>query len=447
MTSLVWLRRSLRLYDNPGLHLALESSQSAIVLYIDCPQQDALHQISPHQRQLVKQCWNSVSQSLNNNGIQTIWLDGSDYADLPHQLEALCRQHQVEHIYYQKEYLLNEQQRDKAVYAMCQQHGIQIHAHHGFYLVPPGKVTKSDGAPYKVYTPFKKAFIQQLLDQPLAPKPLPDALSTSQSAVADPILDRLSEFIQTQAPDYKAKRDFPAQNATSQLSAALAIGQVSPRQCLASLLANYGPEIYDPQHACHNWLSQLIWRDFYGHIAWHFPQVIKGKAFKEETDNIAWHESPSQLAAWQSGQTGFPIVDAGMRQLNQTGWMHNRVRMIVASFLTKDLFINWREGEQYFMRHLIDADFANNNGGWQWAASTGTDAAPYFRVFNPTTQSERFDPNGDYIRRYVPELSGLSGKQIHNPPNAIRKQVGYPEAMVDHKAARQYAIDIFKALG
>ena len=220
------------------------------------------------------------------------------------------------------------------------------------------------------------------------------------------IRDRLRDFCRERVQDYDRKRDIPGEPGTSRLSAALAIGLLSPRQCLARLQAEQ-ETANESASGPHVWLSELIWREFYQHVAFHFPRVVKGRAFKEETDAIRWRDDEADFQAWCEGRTGFPIVDAGMRQLKQTGWMHNRLRMITASFLVKDLHIDWRRGERYFMSQLIDGEFASNNGGWQWAASTGTDAAPYFRVFNPTTQGKRFDPEGHFIRQYVPELLSL----------------------------------------
>ena len=192
------------------------------------------------------------------------------------------------------------------------------------------------------------------------------------------------------------------------------------------------------------WLQELIWREFYQVVIFNFPNVCRGKPFKANTDQLPWRYDPQLLTAWQQGQTGFPIVDAGMRQLNETGWMHNRVRMICAMFLTKNLFIDWRLGERYFSEHLIDGDFAANNGGWQWCASTGTDAVPYFRIFNPTEQSKRFDPTGAYIRHYCPELGDFNEHEIHNPPELFRGN--YPAPIVNYKLSREYTLAAFKKL-
>lgn len=194
------------------------------------------------------------------------------------------------------------------------------------------------------------------------------------------------------------------------------------------------------------WIGELIWREFYRHILIGFPQVCMNRPFRVETDRLPWRYDEGQFEAWCAGRTGVPVVDAGMRQLAQTGWMHNRLRMITAMFLTKDLFIDWRLGERHFMRHLVDGDFANNNGGWQWSASTGTDAAPYFRIFNPFNQSRRYDPTGDYIRRFVPELEGVSADDIHEPHKSKSLATDYPRPIVDHDAVRRGTIKAFQGL-
>jgi deoxyribodipyrimidine photo-lyase len=245
--------------------------------------------------------------------------------------------------------------------------------------------------------------------------------------------------------DYQLARDFPAKPGTSGLSAYLVIGVISVQQAIARLQLEAGASLWQEKSGAAVWLSELIWREFYKHILVAYPALIKHQPFQQDTAAIVWGNNQQWFQAWCDGNTGYPIVDAAMRQLNQTGWMHNRLRMIVASFLVKDLQIDWRWGEAYFMSKLIDGDFAANNGGWQWAASTGTDAAPYFRIFNPVTQSERFDPNGDFIRLLLPELSGLNKKQIHWP-HPLPLSVRYAKPVVDHAKARLLTLAMFKAV-
>jgi deoxyribodipyrimidine photo-lyase len=256
----------------------------------------------------------------------------------------------------------------------------------------------------------------------------------------------LQTFIEHRIRNYQTTRDFPGLDATSRLSVYLTSGILSVRQCLhAAIVANQG-HMAEGDGGIATWISELIWRDFYHHILVGYPRVSRHQPFKLATNRIAWRDAPEDLHAWQTGQTGFPIIDAAMRQLNQTGWMHNRLRMVVAMFLTKNLLIDWRHGERWFMQHLIDGDLAANNGGWQWSASTGTDAVPYFRIFNPVSQSKRFDPDGEFIRQWVPELARVDDKHIHDPHSAKDKRyaaLAYPQPIVDLPASRERALDAF----
>ena len=240
---------------------------------------------------------------------------------------------------------------------------------------------------------------------------------------------------------YGEARDFMAQDGTSKLAMFLKNGSLTVAQIIAIL--GLQKQTFKSEGGASKFIRELIWREFYYHVLWHFPNVEK-EAFNEKYRNIHWDNDEALFQAWKTGMTGFPIVDAAMRQLMATGWMHNRARMIVASFLTKDLLIDWKWGEGWFMNQLLDGDLAPNNGGWQWAASTGCDAQPYFRIFNPVRQSERFDPNGDYIRRYVPELKKLDAKDIHWPSETARKQLGYPAGIVDHREQSIRAQMLFK---
>ncbi len=259
---------------------------------------------------------------------------------------------------------------------------------------------------------------------------------------------RLENFVQ-RIGNYQRVRDMPAVNGTSLLSPYLAAGVISPRQCLAAALAaNKGQIAGDDGVA--TWISELAWRDFYTHVLVGFPRVSKHRPFKLKTDQLNWRTDEPKFEAWKQGRTGYPIVDAGMRQLNQTGWMHNRLRMVTAMFLTKHLLIDWRWGEKYFMQHLIDGELAANNGGWQWSASTGTDSVPYFRIFNPFSQSKRFDPDGDFIKKLCPELSPIPPAALHDEKKfsaAIAKHgVDYPTYIVDYKQGRERALQAFKNL-
>ncbi len=258
----------------------------------------------------------------------------------------------------------------------------------------------------------------------------------------------LHKFCDTDLLHYKEQRDFPNLDATSKLSAYLAVGAISSKQCFLEAL--YANENVFPGNNSNImcWIDELIWRDFYRNVIYFNPDICKGANYNKKYDKIKWNTSVKDYKAWCNGDTGIPIIDAAMRQLVQTGWMHNRLRMIVAMFLTKQLLIDWRKGEKFFSEHLIDLDFASNNGGWQWCASTGTDAVPYFRIFNPITQSQRFDPNGTFIRKYCPNLAKLNAKQIHDPSSHCSAQalrdMQYPNIIVDLKVARARALEMYK---
>jgi deoxyribodipyrimidine photo-lyase len=332
-------------------------------------------------------------------------------------------------------------------------------------MLPPGLLTQT-GKPYTVFTPFKKRWMENWRSQRpnLQPTPKPrkhspfpnvepvpvtaetvqDELWPAGEAVA---MQRLQSFCDERIADYKRDRDRPALEGTSMISPWLAAGVLSARSCLHQALGVNRGRLSGGQEGIDCWITELIWRDFYLHILDCFPLVSKNRAFKRETEAVAWRHSERDFSAWCEGRTGIPIVDAAMRQLRETGWMHNRLRMVVAMFLSKQLLLDWRLGERFFMQHLVDGHLASNNGGWQWAASTGTDAAPYFRIFNPVTQSQRFDPNGDFIRRYVPELAAVEGKDIHLPAPLVREGLApdYPPPIVDLKFGRERAIEAFGA--
>jgi len=259
---------------------------------------------------------------------------------------------------------------------------------------------------------------------------------------------RLERFLEARAAQYLESRDVPSEEATSSVSQYLALGVISARTCLwAAAEANKG-QLTGGKKGLVGWIRQLVWREFYRHVLVGYPRVSMNRAFKAETERIAWRHDETAFHAWSEGRTGVPFIDAGMRQLRESGWMHNRLRMVTAMFLTKDLLIDWRWGERFFMQHLVDGDLANNNGGWQWAASTGTDAAPYFRIFNPWTQGRRYDPDGKFIRRWVPELAGIAPSALHDPKrlaDALPAKPGYPRPLVNHASARVRALEAFQA--
>lgn len=459
MTQLVWFRNDLRSLDNSALVQAARAGQVR-GLFIATPGQWRLHQMAPVKMRLINNAVTQLSGHLAAVGIPLDVVVLDDFAAIPAFLARYCQEQGISALYANREYLVNELARDQAVAAALP---IACHFSDDALLAPPESVLTGQEQPYKVFTPFKKQLKAKLMaalpevqprlkGQSITQAPVPEF---SDSAFDDQLADwpqdeeaallAMRRFVTERVADYKAQRDFPALDITSRLSAALSIGLVSVRQCLWRLLHEHQEAVWDDASGPGTWLNELIWRDFYQHVVWHYPLVVKGRAFQADTDAIAWSYDEAAFKAWCEGRTGFPIVDAAMRQLVQTGWMHNRLRMIVASFLVKDLQIDWRLGEAFFMRHLIDGDFAANNGGWQWAASTGTDAAPYFRIFNPTEQGKRFDPDGRFIRSFLPELQGLDDKYLFEPQR-YPGPLDYPKPLVDHKQARQKTLAMFKAL-
>lgn len=455
MTALVWLRSDLRTYDNSALAAARDSG-ALRVLYIATPGQWQEHGMSLRQQNLIYQVLTDLESSLAQRGIPFDVEVLDHFRDIPAWLARYCEHHHISAVHANREYLVNEWQRDSEVERAL---SLPCHWYHDRLLIEPGAVLTGNGEPYKVFTPFARRWHAILAERHPTPGRRPKALGPARATRAIPrfceevdvsawpgseeqALRRLRRFCAERVQDYHQQRDLPAVDGTSQLSPALAIGLLSPRQCLARLQAESGGAVPQGKNGEATWLNELVWREFYQHVAFQFPRVVKGRAFKPETEQIRWRNNPADFQAWCEGHTGYPIVDAGMRQLKQTGWMHNRLRMITASFLVKDLHIDWRWGERYFLSQLIDGEFAANNGGWQWAASTGTDAAPYFRIFNPTTQGQRFDPKGRFIRRFVPELAGLDNKAMHRPPATA----DYPAPIVDHAEARIQALALFKAV-
>ncbi|KQN54243.1 deoxyribodipyrimidine photo-lyase [Erwinia sp. Leaf53] len=469
LTHLVWLRNDLRIHDNSALYAACRSEGARVLaLFIATPGQWQSHDMAPKQAEYIWQNLQSLQQSLAEKGIPLFLQQCDDFDASVTLLQDFCREHRVDRLFYNYQYEVNERQRDAAVERTLFDDEVMVQGFDDSLLLPPGSVLTGSREMYKVFTPFSKAFVKRLKEglpecvpapavRPDGPLSTPDALQPfdyPREAFDDRLfpvgekaaIARLREFCQQPVTEYPDKRDLPALDGTSRLSACLATGVLSPRQCLHRLLKQHPHGLDDTRVFV--WLNELIWREFYRHLMVAFPALCRHQPFIKWTRNVRWREDAALLQAWQQGKTGYPIVDAAMRQLNALGWMHNRLRMITASFLVKDLLIDWRQGERYFISQLIDGDLAANNGGWQWAASTGTDSAPYFRIFNPTTQGERFDLNGEFIRRWVPELSRVPEKYIHQPHEWAKKnqqKLDYPAPIVEHKQARQQTLDAFEA--
>ncbi|KTR48759.1 deoxyribodipyrimidine photolyase [Pantoea ananatis] len=467
-THLVWLRNDLRINDNLALHAACTQPDARVIaLFIATPGQWQQHEMAARQVAFIHQSLDMLQSSLAERGIPLHFHQCDDFAASIDFLVAFCQKQQVDKLFYNYQYEVNERERDASAEKRLHEANVVCQGFDDSLLLPPGSIQTGDGEMYKVFTPFSKAFLRRLQQglpecvpapkaregAPLkAPKSLPPfdyPQADIDTALFPPgeqaAVKRLREFAKQAVLDYAKQRDLPALDSTSRLSVYLSTGVLSPRQCLHRILHEQ-PKALDSSPAA-VWINELIWREFYRHLIVAHPRLCKHQPFVHWTRNVAWQRNSAHFEAWKAGKTGYPIVDAAMRQMQTIGWMHNRLRMITASFLVKDLLIDWREGERYFMQQLIDGDLAANNGGWQWAASTGTDAAPYFRIFNPTTQGERFDKEGEFIRRYLPELKEVPDSDIHQPHQWAQKnnkKLDYPAPIVEHKDARKKTLDAFE---
>jgi len=464
MTVLMWFRNDLRVADNTALHAASQAGDLRAV-FVVTPKQWRAHDMAPIQQRFIEQNLHALHAALAERGIALDILKATDFAAVPAALKKYCREQGIDEVFCNREYPINEKRRDVAVEEVLATQGIAFRSFDDQCIVAPGVLKNGSGRPYVVFTPFSKSWRLHCASVPVGLSPLPaknkkpgkhSAASIDLAAGKAPDIawqagekaahDALNLFARKRLGNYREQRDFPAVDGTSNLSPYLAIGVLSPRQCYVAATQASQKANAVQRESIATWINELIWRDFYIHIMDAFPQVCMHRAFRTETENVQWRKADADFAAWCEGRTGIPIVDAAMRQLAQTGWMHNRLRMVVAMFLSKNLLIDWRRGEQFFMQHLIDGFFPANNGGWQWSASTGTDAAPYFRVFNPVTQGQRFDTEGDFIRRFVPEIAHLDNKRIHIPEQDMFSSSDYPAPIVDLGSSRKRAIEAFAGL-
>lgn len=468
---LIWLRSDLRLHDNTAL-AAAAARGPCVAVYLPSPEQWRAHDDAPCKIDFWLRNLASLGAALDELNIPLLIRHASRWDQAPQVLLTLCHELKISAVHVNEEYGLNETRRDAEVAQVLRGQGIEFHSHLDQLLFKPGSVLTQTGTYFQVFSQFRKVCynrlhvsLPSLVATPARQTPtgiVSDPLPTQVEGFALPgqalralwpageneARRRLDTFVDQHLGDYQSKRDFPAKPGTSQLSAYLVAGVISPRQCLhAALHANQG-EFESGSVGTVTWINELLWREFYKHILVGYPRVSRHRAFRPETEALAWRQAPEELEAWKQARTGLPIIDAAMRQLQETGWMHNRLRMVVAMFLTKNLLIDWREGERFFMRHLIDGDLAANNGGWQWSASTGTDAAPWFRIFNPLSQSEKFDREGLFIKHWLPELNDLDKQQVHNPKTqgGLFGAVDYPSAIVNLSESRVRALEAFRNL-
>ena len=425
--NIFWFRRDLRLTDNAGLYHALKDGKPVLPLFVfDSNILDELEDKTDSRVEFIHLALQAIQQQLVNVGSS---LDVR-YGNPLEVYQALLKEYNVEKVFTNHDYEPYAKQRDTAIEELLKEHGAMFYTFKDQVILEKEEVLKDDGKPYTIFTPYSrkwkgvltefhlkpysnKKYFNNFYKQPGRKLISLEEMGFNAAGLSFPGKEWKGQIIR----NYKEQRDFPAVQGTSRLSVHLRFGTISIRE-----LAGEAGALNE------TFLNELIWRDFYHMILWHFPKVVD-HAFKPAYDKIKWRNNVKEFEAWCNGQTGYPIVDAGMRELNTTGFMHNRVRMIVASFLTKHLLIDWRWGEAYFAKKLLDYDLAANNGGWQWAAGSGCDAAPYFRVFNPYLQTQKFDPELKYIRKWVPELEEFS----------------YPKPIVVHEVARKRCLEVYAA--
>ncbi len=486
--SLVWFRADLRYSDNKALANALSESNHVIGCFILTPKTWQQHDRAASQVQFMLENLKALEKILHTHGIPLLIRTTDYFEDCSAILYTIMQKHVLKNLYFNKQYEIDEIKRDEQITQYLHTKNRIVKSFDDQTILAPGSVLSKAGTPFKIFTPFKNTWLKKLENsgffslRPSRQHPDPTHDKSSEAATnpitipSDPIptqcpgfvcpidtkilwpageiqaLQRLENFCELTLENYHLSRNTPGMPGTSSLSPYLALGVLSPRQCLRAILKACDThdisEIQD-QLGPATWLSELIWREFYKHLMAQFPNVCCFKPFQTRTDYLPWRHDTIAFERWCQGLTGFPLIDAAMRQLLAAGWMHNRLRMLVANFLTKSLFIDWRWGERYFMQHLIDGDLSANNGNWQWSASTGTDAAPYFRIFNPIRQSNLFDPSGDFIRRYCPELACMDNKAIHEPYRLsplLAQQQGYPRPMITLGENREAVLHAFKTL-
>lgn len=462
-TSIHWFRRDLRLTDNVALSEAAARCERLVLVFIldGSPEEWRVPR-----KQFRLACVESLRRDIEAAGGRLVIRKGPTEVELV----RISREYNAVSVFANKVYGPDQEALESRVFNALNRAGVGFELFKDAVIWEEREVLTKSGNPFTVFTPYSKAWkAKRQASGPRAAWKPRRALKKDSKPGGEMVCrefmecelasrtgwivpgeaagrDQMEQFLKGPVYEYAAKRDLPALSGTSRLSAHLACGTIGIRELFAGLKESRAAASRPEQRAsCDVFEKELIWREFYQQVLHNFPHVAKG-AFRPEYNALKWSDNYDHLEAWRRGRTGYPIVDAAMRCLNETGWMHNRLRMVVAMFLTKDLLIHWREGEDYFMRKLVDGDLAANNGGWQWSAGTGTDAAPYFRIFNPVSQGKRFDPDGKFVRRWVPELSSIPAEDIQEPwkhPLILRAS-GYPERVVLHEEQRSRCLAMFK---
>jgi deoxyribodipyrimidine photo-lyase len=459
--AIAWFRRDLRLHDHPALTAAVAGSDAVLPVFVLDDALLAGRWPAPNRAWFMRQSVVGLADALAARGSGLRVLRGRPADVLP----RLAREIGARDVYVTRDASPYGRRRDRIVAERLAADGIAMHAKRGLYVHEPDELATLDGRPFAVYGPFRRAWaalprravlpaperIPGIPGGPVGSDPVPDLGPPTADPARIPVPGevaaraRLDDWLRTGIGDYAGRRDRMDLEGTSRLSQDLRWGLLSPVE-----VVDRAEGAGDGRRA---FVDQVAWREFYAHVLWHHPRVLR-EPYRPEFAALPWRDDPVAFDAWRTGRTGYPVVDAAMRQLRATGWMHNRARMVAASFLAKHLLLDWRLGEAEFMRQLVDGDVASNDGGWQWTASTGTDPQPYFRVFNPVLQGRRFDPDGTYVRRWVPELRGVAGPAIHEPWTldagaqaraGVRIGRDYPAPIVVHAAARDRALHAYRA--
>ena len=467
MEALVWFRSDLRLQDNPALRNAFEQAKNVHAVFIFSNNQLKKHNEANVKIDFLKSNLFLLEEKLDKLNVPLTIIDSGGFDNDTSLIEQFIEKKNIKKVFWNNQFGEDEAIRDKLVKILLDKKNIDYETYNDQIIYEPGFLKTGQGLPYSVFTPFKRKWIENfemdfldieyryearnnldyssnVRDFDFNYKKTHQVNMELWPAGEDEAETRLLRFLNEKAIDYSKNRNDPILDGTSRISPYLALGIISSKKCILEALKINNFEFNSGHIGVTKWIDEIVWREFYKNIMFSFPKVSKGQPFQDYSKTILWRYNEDEFNAWKEGRTGFPIVDAAMRQLLNEGWMHNRLRMVVAMFFTKNMLHDWRLGEAYFMQNLIDGDFASNNGGWQWSSSTGTDAAPYFRIFNPITQSTNFDKEGTFIKKYVPELKDLDKSVIHNPSIEHRKYCKYPEPILDLKESRLRAIDAFK---
>lgn len=485
-TALVWFRHDLRLADHPALYHAAKGHDAVVPLFVWAPHEEGDWAPGGAHRWWLHRSLQALDADLRERGSRLVVREG----DSLEELRAVLRHTGADAVYWNKRYAPALRERDLAVAEALRADGVPFHTLEGRLLHDPDAIQTTSGGPYHVYTPFWKKFRDVVevpppieaprLGETRAPERWPASVEVGALGLTAEAQDgvdwadgfdalwgpqapgravgergahqRLAHFVAHGLADYDAMRDRPGRDGTSLLSPRLHHGELSPRQVWHAVEAWVENAAMRTQADAY--LQEVVWREFSYHLLYHYPETTT-EPLKDKFEAFRWRHAPAKLKRWQEGQTGYPIVDAAMRQLWRTGWMHNRLRMVVASFLTKDALVHWQEGARWFWDTLVDGDLGNNTMGWQWSAGCGADAQPFFRIFNPVSQGEQHDPDGTFVREWVPELAGLPDKYIHHPwdaPADVLEAAGvtlgetYPEPLVDHTEARRKALSVYNEI-